>query len=137
MNPAALSTLFLALALAACSQSEPPVPEFQTVTIGEPAARLARAGQSVPLPVRKPTTLASAPVQSQEPTVVAAARAEPAEQDIVSPTPVGPDGRPVASSQTIASSEYGSVTRYFKKWLPDFNQITNCPNGITCQAFAN
>jgi hypothetical protein len=137
MNPAALSTLFLALALAACSQSEPPVPEFQTVTIAEPAARLARAGQSVPLPVRKPTTLASAPVQSQEPAVIAAARAAPGEQDIVSPAPIGPNESPRASSTTVASSQYASAIRYFKRWLPDFNQITNCPDGITCQAFAN
>jgi len=134
MNLSALRLLLLALTLSACSQSEPPVPEFETVTTDfrEPASQL------VPLPMRKPAVVATAPVGSRESTVVAAALSAPAKQDIVSPAPVGPDGRPAAASQTVALSDYGPVTRYLKKWLPNFNKITECPNGITCQtAFAN
>jgi hypothetical protein len=125
MNLAPLRLVLLTMTLAACSQSEPPVPEFQTVTID-----LREPGANVPLPTRKPAYTAAA-IESHEETVVAAA---PANQDIVSPIPMGPDGRIIASPQTVASSEYGSVTRYFKRWLPDFNKITDCPSGVTCQA---
>lgn len=173
MNFAALRSVFLApalaLALTACAQNEPPVPEFETITydLREPAARFADAEPSIPLPTRKPAALADASGRSYGPAVVAAVNV-PREQHMISPVPLGPDGLPVASAQasastqaaasaeTIAASEtgaatetdtssegapsrqYASVTRYFKRWLPDFNKITDCPNGITCQAaFAN
>lgn len=130
MKFASLSLVLLALALSACSQAEAPVPAFQTVVIDfrEPGARVAGYSSTMPLPERRPANVASAPAQSPEAVVVATA---PVEQDIVSPTPLGPDGRPVASSTTVASSEH--VTRYLRKLLPDFNQITDCPNGITCR----
>jgi hypothetical protein len=108
-----LLALVLALPLAACSQAEPPVPEFQTVTVDlrEPATRLASAGGSVPLPVRKPVDVAAVPEGER-----AAAAGAPSK----------PEGFAVAS------------TRYLRRLLPDFNQITACPNGITCTAaFAN
>jgi hypothetical protein len=133
MTFTALRLVLLTLTLAACSQSEPPVPEFETVTIDFRE----RAAQLVPLPARKPAALASAPAGLGAPAVVAAATAADA-SDVVSPTPMGPDGRISAAPQTVASSDYGSVTRYFKRWLPDFNKITDCPSGVTCQAaFAN
>jgi hypothetical protein len=135
MTLAALRWTLLASTLAACSQSEPPpVPAFETVTIDLRET----SSQLVPLPARKPLGLATAPAGAREPSVVAAALVSPAKQDIVSPAPIGPNGRISASPQAVASSEYGSVTRYFKRWLPDFNKITDCPSGITCQAaFAN
>jgi len=132
MKTAALSSVLLALALAACSQSEPPVPEFETVTTDfrEPPS------QRVPLPARKPAVVATAPAGPRQSAVVAAALSAPAKQDIVSPAPVGPDGSPAAAS--VASSDYAPVTRNLKKRLPNFNTFTECPNGITCQtAFAN
>jgi hypothetical protein len=156
MNRSALTCTFLALALAACSQSEPPVPQFQTVTVnGDSGAQMATTEDAVPLPVRKATVLADAAGASREPAVFASV---PSTQGMVSPTPVGPDGRavvaavahsparesadgsPVLAAETVASSgasaspKYASVTRYLKRWLPDFNKITECPNGITCQA---
>ena len=113
MNLAALRSVSLALTLAACSQSEPPVPEFQTVVIDlrEPGTRLADGGPSVPLPTRKPQYAAAAPTTAATSTVAAA-----------------------------STQSHGSIiasVRYLQRLLPDFNQITNCPNGITCQAFAN
>jgi len=70
MNLAALRMLLLALPLAACSQTEQPIPEFQTVTIDlrEPGPRLAEGEHTAPPPARKPAyAAAAAPSAAPEP----------------------------------------------------------------------
>jgi hypothetical protein len=114
MNLPALRLLLLALPLAACSQAEQTIPEFETVTIDLRETGVAFAGRLVPLPTHKPGYAIASPAYTA-PAAVASA-----------PEPVVE----TYGDSTVASSRAS-------RWIPDFGGLTDCPNGVLCNAFTN
>jgi hypothetical protein len=114
MKLPALRLLLLALPLAACSQTEQTIPAFETITIDLRETGSEFAGRLVPLPIHKPGYAIASPINAPEPVVAS------------NPEPVtGSSGE-----STVASSRPS-------RWIPNFGGLTDCPNGVLCNAFTN
>jgi hypothetical protein len=111
MRLGAFSSALLALAVSACAQSEPPVSQFETVTINlsQPASQLGGKARSVPLPVRKPAHTAAA------------------------------DPPPLAAPPSQVSQDAAPDSAPFLPRMPNLRQIASCEGaaGADCKRSPN